>query len=108
MTVKKRLRKKFYTGEFKELGIEVLLNFKDGLSDDDLDSFVGDLVNEVLAENRLDFEGTGDKTQLAGLIVLDRRGSVTREQREAVDAWLEKREDLASYEVSELLDAWYA
>ncbi len=36
-----------------------------------------------------------------------KRGSVSEEQRAAVEAWLKGRSELTKIEVSPLLDAWY-
>ena len=42
-----------------------------------------------------------------GLVCLQKRGSVSEEQRAAVEAWLKARPELTSVEVSPLLDVWY-
>jgi uncharacterized protein YggL (DUF469 family) len=42
-----------------------------------------------------------------GLVCLQKRGSVSEEQRAAVEAWLKTRSELTKAEVSPLLDVWY-
>ena len=42
-----------------------------------------------------------------GLVCLQKRGSISEEQRAAVEAWLKTRTELTSVEVSQLLDVWY-
>ncbi len=51
----------------------------------------------------LDYVGGDDY----GLVCSVKRGSVTEEQRAAVESWLKGRSELTKVEVSPLLDAWY-
>jgi uncharacterized protein len=42
-----------------------------------------------------------------GFVCLDKRGSVSAEQRALVEAWLKGRSELTDFSVSPLLDVWY-
>lgn len=87
----------------KELGFELTLNFKADLSDQTLDDFVDQFLDQAIAGNGLDYVGGEDY----GLVCLAKRGSVNEEQRAAVEAWLKGRDELQNYEISPLLDVWY-
>lgn len=99
----RRLRKKLCVDEFQELGFELTLNFKADLSDQVIDSFVDQFLDDAIAGNGLDYVGGEDY----GLVCLAKRGSVNEEQRSAVEAWLKGRDELQGFEVSPLLDVWY-
>ncbi|VXC67919.1 conserved hypothetical protein [Pseudomonas sp. 8Z] len=99
----RRLRKKLCVDEFQELGFELTLNFKADLSDQVIDSFIDQFLDDAIAGNGLDYVGGEDY----GLVCLAKRGSVSEEQRSAVEAWLKGRDELEGYEISPLLDVWY-
>lgn len=99
----RRLRKKLCVGEFQELGFELNLDFKDDLSEEAIDAFLDAFLTEAMDANGLDYVGGDDY----GLVCSAKRGSVTEEQRAAVEAWLKGRSELTKVEVSPLLDAWY-
>lgn len=99
----RRLRKKLCVDEFQELGIELSLKFKDGLTVEEVDSFLEDFLVQAMDANNLDYVGGED----FGLVCLAERGSVSEEQRNAVETWLKSRSELAVVEVSPLQDAWY-
>ena len=99
----RRLRKKLCVDEFQELGFELPMNFKADLSDQTLDAFVDQFLDQAIAGNGLDYVGGEDY----GLVCLAKRGSVNEEQRAAVEAWLKGRDELQNYEISPLLDVWY-
>lgn len=99
----RRLRKKLCVDEFQELGFELTLNFKADLSDQVIDSFIDQFLDEAIAGNGLDYVGGEDY----GLVCLAKRGSVSEEQRTAVETWLKGREELQGFEISPLLDVWY-
>ncbi|WP_161897933.1 50S ribosome-binding protein YggL [Pseudomonas yangonensis] len=85
------------------MGFELTLNFKADLSDQTLDAFVDQFLDQAIAGNGLDYVGGEDY----GLVCLAKRGSVNEEQRAAVEAWLKGRDELQNYEISPLLDVWY-
>jgi uncharacterized protein YggL (DUF469 family) len=99
----RRLRKKLCVDEFQELGFELNLAFKEDLSDEAIDAFLDAFLAEAMDANGLDYVGGDD----FGLVCLANRGSVSEEQRAAVEAWLKGRNELTKIEVSPLLDAWY-
>jgi uncharacterized protein YggL (DUF469 family) len=99
----RRLRKKLCVDEFQELGLELNLEFKQDLSDEAIDSYLNQFLREAIIANGLDYVGGED----FGLICLAKRGSVTEEQRSAVENWLKGRDELANFTVSPLQDAWY-
>ncbi|KAA0696661.1 DUF469 domain-containing protein [Halopseudomonas laoshanensis] len=99
----RRLRKKLCVDEFQELGFELNLDLKDDLSVEEIDTFLDQFILQALDANGLDYVGGED----FGLVCLAGRGSVTEEQRAAVESWLKGRSELTKVEVSPLLDAWY-
>ena len=98
-----RLRKKLCVDEFQELGFELNLDFKEDLSEAAIDAFLDAFLKEAMEANGLGYVGGDDY----GLVCLQKRGSVSDEQRAAVEAWLKTRSELTKYEVSPLLDVWY-
>ncbi|AYC33478.1 DUF469 family protein [Pseudomonas cavernae] len=99
----RRLRKKLCVDEFQELGFELNVNLKDGLSDEAVDAFLAQFLREAMAGNGLDYVGGED----FGLVCLATRGSVSEEQRVQVEAWLKGRNELVDFSVSPLIDVWY-
>ena len=87
----------------KELGFELNLEFKEDLTDEAVDAFLDAFLADAMDANGLDYVGGDD----FGLVCKASRGSVTEEQRAAVEAWLKGRSELTKIEVSPLLDAWY-
>ena len=105
--MKKRLRKKLHVGEFQEFGFTVTMKFQESNTEESLNQFVEAFLNEVVDPNGLDFAGSGDRMDFTGFLVLAKRGSATEAQRAATTAWLETQESVVSFEVGELVDAWY-
>ncbi|MBP1125575.1 MULTISPECIES: YggL family protein [Pseudomonas] len=99
----RRLRKKLCVDEFQELGFELNLEFKKDLADDAIDTFLDAFLKEAMEANGLGYVGGDDY----GLVCLQKRGSVSEEQRAKVEAWLKSRDELTNAEVSPLLDVWY-
>jgi len=99
----RRLRKKLCVDEFQELGFDLNLGFKEDLTDEAVDAFLDAFLTEAMDANGLDYVG-GDEF---GLVCKATRGSVTEEQRAAVEAWLKGRPELTKIELSPLGDAWY-
>ncbi|MBN2993681.1 YggL family protein [Pseudomonas cedrina subsp. fulgida] len=98
-----RLRKKLCVDEFQELGFELNLEFKKDLADDAIDAFLDAFLKEAMEANGLGYVGGDDY----GLVCLQKRGSVSEEQRAKVEAWLKSRDELTKADVSPLLDVWY-
>ena len=104
--MKKRLRKKLYVGEFRELGFEVEARFRPGVDADGrnafLERFLGALSHEELA-----FGGGTSALGLDGFFTLDHRGSATEAHRERVRAVLAADPDVVEPKVGPLVDAWH-
>ncbi|MDF2796338.1 MAG: hypothetical protein K0S85_4091 [Pseudomonas orientalis] len=73
------------------------------VSGEAIDAFLEAFIKEAMEANGLGYVGGDDY----GLVCLQKRGSVSEEQRAAVDAWLKTRSELTKAEVSPLLDVWY-
>lgn len=99
----RRLRKKLCVDEFQELGFELNLEFKENLSEGEIDAFLEAFLRDAMKANGVDYVGGED----FGLVCLAKRGSVNEEQRAAVEAWLKGRDELTKVDVSPLLDVWY-
>lgn len=99
----RRLRKKLCVDEFQELGFELTLDIKEGLSDQELDAFVDAFLDECIEGNGLGYVGDEDY----GFVCLGKRGSVSEEQRAQVEAWLKARPELNGSTLSPLMDVWY-
>ncbi len=105
--MKKRLRKKLYKGEFKELGFNVSFTYDAATTDDGyalLDEFIDYALSQGLCVGGY-FGEDGCKASL--FVVSAKRGSVTEDQRQAVEAWLNGTGKITSLEVGQLRDAWY-
>ena len=99
----RRLRKKLCVDEFQELGFELNLNFKEDLSDEAVDAFLDAFLSDAMTANGLGYVGGDDY----GLVCLSKRGSVSEDQRAAVEAWLKGRSELVDFTISPLIDVWY-
>ncbi|WP_426138874.1 YggL family protein [Pseudomonas sp. DWP3-1-2] len=99
----RRLRKKLCVDEFQELGFELNLDFKPELDDQAIDAFLDAFLKDAMEANGLGYVGGDD----FGLVCLSKRGSVSEEQRAAVEAWLKGRSELTEMSVSPLIDVWY-
>ena len=99
----RRLRKKLCVDEFQELGCELTLNLREGLSEAEIDEFLDAFLLDAIEGNGLGYVGGEDY----GFVCLGKRGSVNEEQRAAVEAWLKGRNELEKFELSPLQDVWY-
>jgi len=99
----RRLRKKLCVDEFQELGFEINLTYREGVDAKAVDEFLEAFLDNAMEANRLGYIGGEDY----GFVCLARRGSVTEEQRNQVEAWLKERSELSEYTVSPLMDVWY-
>lgn len=99
----RRLRKKLCVDEFQELGFEINLTYREGVDAKVVDEFLEAFLENAMEANGLGYIGGEDY----GFVCLARRGSVTEEQRNQVEAWLKERSELSEYTVSPLMDVWY-
>lgn len=104
--MKKRLRKKRRVGEFKEFGFCIRFQLDENMSLTDVESFLDEFLTEAIEANELDFGGGGNH-DWQGFVTLERRGSVTEEQRKLVNEWLDRHPQVQQHQVGEFLDAWY-
>lgn len=100
-----RLRKKLRVDEFQELGFEVCWRFAKGTTDEQIDTIIDGLINDVIEVNTLGFAGGGD-LEWEGLVCTQNIGKCTDEHRNAVKAYLESH-NLENIEVTELFDLWW-
>ena len=99
----RRLRKKLCVDEFQELGFEITLTYAQGLDANVVDAFLEAFLTEAMEAKGLGYIGGEDY----GFVCLGKRGSVSEEQRNEVEAWLKGRSELAEFSVSPLMDVWY-
>lgn len=99
----RRLRKKLCVDEFQELGCELTMNFREGLTQAEADQFVDQFLLEAIDGNGLGYVGGEDY----GFVCLSKRGSVSEEQRSQLEAWLKGRNEVVEFNLSPLLDVWY-
>lgn len=99
----RRLRKKLCVDEFQELGFEITLTYVEGIEAKAVDAFLEAFLTEAMEANGLGYIGGEDY----GFVCLAKRGSVSEEQRNQVEAWLKGRSELSEYSVSPLMDVWY-
>ena len=98
----RRLRKKLHLGEFQQLGFQVSISLKPNLGVADLDQFLDEFILDAIEKNELAFGGGTD----GGFITTWKRGSASEEHRAIVEAWLNRRQEVASVTVGPLVDAW--
>ncbi|MCB6181968.1 YggL family protein [Leeia sp. TBRC 13508] len=108
-----RQRKKLHLGEFQEFGFGVTTVCQKDLTEQQLAVLLDDFLTNAIESNQLvfggGFEAEAGDLRLEGYIMLDaRQGSVSEEQRAAVEAWLKARSELTEVSVEALSDAWYA
>jgi uncharacterized protein len=104
--MKKRLRKKLRVGEFKEMGFYVRFRLAENLSEEDLNAFLDQFLDEVIMPRDLYFGG-GGHLEWQGFVGLILRGSATEEHRNQVATWLGGHPQVLEHELSDLRDAWY-
>lgn len=99
----RRLRKKLKIAEFQELGFEYKAALAGAMDEQAQSKMIEDLVTEVIEPRGLALGGWVH----SGFVSKNGLGSVTEEDRAAVNQWLASRAELKNVEVSVLIDAWY-
>lgn len=102
----RRIRKKHRVGEFQEMGFDLTFRLDDSVTSEAADDVMYRFVEEAIAGNGLAFFGWGDRS-VEGTVITRSRGSVTADQRAAVDGWLAAQGEVAERTVGELADAWH-
>jgi uncharacterized protein len=105
--MKRRIRKKKRVGEFKELGFEVSATLRPGISDVELEGFVGRLLDFVEGRQLAFGGGAGFEGKLSGFVTRGGRGSATEDDREALSTFLTGDVVIAGREIGPLRDAWH-
>jgi len=104
--LKRRLRKKFHSGEFQEFGFEVLVNFKKGIGEIHFDKFLSEFIDEIESSN-LQFGGGGDNRTWQGFVASKQRfASPSADEKSQISIWLENRSEVEDCKVGEFLDSW--
>jgi len=104
--MRKRLRKKLRLGEFSELGFELRLRLREGLTEADAETAIDDFIREAIESRDLAVGGGyGEVWNFFVTRVLP--GSVNEDERSAVLAWLHADSRFTNVQASPLLDAWY-
>ena len=100
----RRLRKKLCVGEFTVYVFEVSLQLKE-MSLEAFEQFVDEFI-DVIEANHLILGGSGDGTcQFRGIVASEKRyASATEEDRQTIEAWLEKQPQCEAVTVGALVD----
>lgn len=104
--MKKRLRKKFRVGEFRELGFGFTFDYKGDIESPECEQFLHAFVNECIEANGLMCEGNMTEEGCNIFATAEDPTKTTEEQRTAVKTWLEGRDDIELKSFSELVDAF--
>ena len=103
--LKRRLRKKYRVGEFREFGFQIEVKFKPDLSE--ADKIYDEFIKEIESQ-KLSFGGGSSFEYLHGFITAFKNyRSPTPVQREMLKNWLESRPEISGSQVGNLVDAWY-
>lgn len=105
--LKKRLRKKYHLGEFKEFGFKIFFELSD-LSDNDADEFYRDFIGKIESLN-LSFGGGSCSQSYQGFVSSAKEYSSPSEaQKEKLENWLENRSEVKRVFISEFSDGWHS
>ncbi|MBI4488111.1 MAG: YggL family protein [Deltaproteobacteria bacterium] len=105
--MRKRLRKKFHLGEFREFGFEVAFRVADTVSDAELDNCFWDAFIDEAIEARGLSCGGGCGREWDIFVTRAGRQSATEEDRAAVGSWLKDRGSACGIRIGLLVDAWH-
>lgn len=101
--MKKRLRKKLGVGEFQDFGFWMLINFREGTSEEAIDKVANEFI-DMLEENGMRSIVSGEP-HLKALIFMDWKRSVVADwQMDIIKPWLEGCEEIEGCEISEPVD----
>lgn len=106
--MKRRLRKKFHLGEFREFGFAVTFALAPGLSETESGDFLEKFITQALESDRLCAGGGGHGSRWNFFVsAAARRGSVDEAQRTRVLDWLGAQREVVEREAGPLVDAWH-
>jgi uncharacterized protein YggL (DUF469 family) len=102
----RRLRKKLRVGEFQEFGLSLNISFDAAVIafDDALDRWIDFVESKHWAFGG---GGNGDNQAFSGFICRYERGSLTEQDRGAIQAWLSQQDWVTDFAVHELHDVWH-
>lgn len=105
--MKKRLRKKFHKGEFKEVGFEISFIIDNNISEADFDKFLDNFI-DIVEVNDLCFSGGGSKDNWSGIISKEKKYLCTDESDKLyILNWLKTRKELVEPKIGKDIDLWY-
>lgn len=105
--MKKRLRKKFRIGEFKELGFTFAFSYKGDMESPACEAFLQEFIEQCIDANGLDCDGNLTEEGCFFMAVANDPRDTTLAQRDAVKAWIDARPDAEVISMGELMDLWY-
>ena len=105
--MRKRVRKKIRRGEFAEHGFGVQYTLVGGLSQTEIDDFLGRFLEHAIEAQNLGCGGGGQNDVWDFFVTKSGRGSPSDAQRTAVGAWLAEQSEVVSYTLGEFVDAWH-
>lgn len=102
--MKKRLRKKTFSGEFTEWARQLVItrNRKDGF-----DEFLDAFIEEAIEPNGCYCGGGGMEDKLDVVVELGRRSDDPAARVKVIMAWLDARSDVQSWKMGEEFDLWH-
>ncbi len=106
--MKKRLRKKYRVGEFRELCFHFSFDYKGDVEAAECEQFLHAFVEDCIEANGLNCEGSITEDACNITAKAENPKLTSEEQRLAVKSWLEAREDVVIRSFGELEDAWYS
>jgi uncharacterized protein YggL (DUF469 family) len=105
--MKKRLRKKFRTGEFTEFEFQVSFRLQPPVAPDAVEAMLGTFLDQIETQGLMG--GGGHSLQGDFSFVVSAGGPRTRvadTHRQALEAWLVGHPALTGVSVGPLVDAW--
>jgi len=109
----KRLRKKKFRGEFRELGFRIAFRYPSDLAVSQSNDLLDRFYSEAIEGNGMVCAGWEDGAGWDAFATahrpgknVRRHGSVTEAQREAVEKWLRNEKAILRYSVGPLEDDW--
>jgi uncharacterized protein len=106
--MKRRLRKKFHLGEFREFGFAVEFALVPGLSDDAADGFLDRFIDQAIEADRMLAGGGGHGAHWNFFVSsAGQRRSVDEAQRTRVLDWLGRQPEVKERSAGPLVDAWH-
>lgn len=106
-TMKKRLRKKYRVGEFRELCFKFTFDYKGDVESPECEQFLHAFISDCIEANGLNCEGNMTDEGCNICAFAEDPTQTNETQRQAVKSWLEGREDAELKAMGELADLWY-